>query len=122
MDRGGLAALFLVAGLLRPSTLNPLNLIWLRFGLLLHKVNPIVIHCCSTARATMRMRRDLCGSNGSQTRTALDIDSSRTVADNERPVLEHDPKMGIGFRRSAQRNHDPIQSDRILIEGKMIRV
>ena len=32
---GGLAALFLVAGLLRPSTLNPLNLIWLRFGLLL---------------------------------------------------------------------------------------
>jgi hypothetical protein len=41
---GGLAALFLVAGLLRPSTLNPLNLIWLRFGLLLHKVvNPIVM-------------------------------------------------------------------------------
>ena len=41
---GGLAALFLGAGLLRPSILNPLNLIWLRFGLLLHKVvNPIVM-------------------------------------------------------------------------------
>jgi hypothetical protein len=41
---GGLAALFLVAGLLRPSTPNPLNLIWLRFGLLLQKVvNPIVM-------------------------------------------------------------------------------
>ena len=41
---GGLAALFLVAALLRPSILHPLNLIWLRFGLLLHKVvNPIVM-------------------------------------------------------------------------------
>lgn len=41
---GGLAALFLAAGLLRPSLLHPLNLIWLRFGLLLHSVvNPIVM-------------------------------------------------------------------------------
>ena len=41
---GGLAALFLAAGLLRPSVLHPLNLIWLRFGLLLHRiVNPIVM-------------------------------------------------------------------------------
>ena len=41
---GGLAALFLAAGLLRPSLLHPLNLIWLRFGLLLHRVvNPIVM-------------------------------------------------------------------------------
>ena len=41
---GGLAALFLGAALLRPSILNPLNLIWLRFGLLLHKVvNPVVM-------------------------------------------------------------------------------
>ena len=41
---GGLAALFLVAGLLRPSLLHALNLIWLRFGLLLHRVvNPIVM-------------------------------------------------------------------------------
>ena len=41
---GGLAALFLGAGLLRPSILHPLNLIWSRFGLLLHKVvNPIVM-------------------------------------------------------------------------------
>jgi hypothetical protein len=41
---GGLAALFLVAGTLRPSLLHPLNLIWLRFGLLLHRVvNPIVM-------------------------------------------------------------------------------
>lgn len=41
---GGLAALFLAAGLLRPSLLHPLNLIWLRLGLLLHRVvNPIVM-------------------------------------------------------------------------------
>jgi hypothetical protein len=41
---GGLAALFLAAALLRPTVLNPLNRIWLRFGLLLHRVvNPIVM-------------------------------------------------------------------------------
>ena len=41
---GGLAALFLAAGLLRPSILHPLNLLWLKFGLLLHRVvNPIVM-------------------------------------------------------------------------------
>jgi hypothetical protein len=40
----GLAALFLAAGLLRPSVLRPLNVAWLRFGLLLQKfVNPIVM-------------------------------------------------------------------------------
>ena len=41
---GGLAALFLAAALLRPSVLNPLNRLWLKFGLLLHRVvNPIVM-------------------------------------------------------------------------------
>jgi hypothetical protein len=41
---GGLAALFLAAALLRPAILNPLNRIWLKFGLLLHGViNPIVM-------------------------------------------------------------------------------
>jgi hypothetical protein len=41
---GGLAALFLVAGLLRPSALNPLKRAWLGFGLLLHRVvNPVVM-------------------------------------------------------------------------------
>ena len=41
---GGLAALFVAAALLRPSVLHPLNLVWLRFGLLLHKVvNPVVM-------------------------------------------------------------------------------
>lgn len=40
----GPAALFLTAGLLRPSVLHPLNLLWLRFGLVLHRlVNPIVM-------------------------------------------------------------------------------
>ena len=40
----GLAALFLVAGLLRPSLLNPLNRAWLKFGLLLQRVvNPVVM-------------------------------------------------------------------------------
>ena len=41
---GGLAGLFLAAAWLRPAVLHPLNLIWLRFGLLLHAVvNPIVM-------------------------------------------------------------------------------
>ena len=40
----GPAALFLAAGLLRPSILHSLNLLWLKFGLLLHRVvNPIVM-------------------------------------------------------------------------------
>ncbi|HTA99052.1 MAG TPA: SxtJ family membrane protein [Bradyrhizobium sp.] len=41
---GGLAALLLAAGLFRPAVLHPLNLIWLRFGLLLNRVvSPIVM-------------------------------------------------------------------------------
>ena len=32
-----LAALFLAAALLRPALLNPLNRLWLKFGLLLHR-------------------------------------------------------------------------------------
>ena len=41
---GGLAVLFLATALLRPRVLNPLNRIWMRFGLLLHKVvNPIIM-------------------------------------------------------------------------------
>src|SRR5260370_1830775 len=40
----GQAVLLLAAGLLRPSVLNPLNRMWLRFGLLLQGVvNPIVM-------------------------------------------------------------------------------
>ena len=41
---GGLAALFLAAALLRPVILNSLNRVWLKFGLLLHKVvNPVIM-------------------------------------------------------------------------------
>jgi len=41
---GGVAVLFLAAALIRPALLHPLNLIWLKFGLLLHRlVNPIVM-------------------------------------------------------------------------------
>jgi hypothetical protein len=41
---GGVALLFLAAALLRPSILHPLNLLWLKFGLLLHRiVNPVVM-------------------------------------------------------------------------------
>jgi hypothetical protein len=40
----GIAVLFLAAALLYPAALNPLNRLWLKFGLLLHKVvNPIVM-------------------------------------------------------------------------------
>lgn len=38
------AAIFLVLALLAPGTLKPLNRVWFRFGLLLHKVvNPLVM-------------------------------------------------------------------------------
>jgi hypothetical protein len=41
---GGLALLFLAAALLWPPVLHPLNLLWLKFGLLLHRiVNPVVM-------------------------------------------------------------------------------
>jgi hypothetical protein len=41
---GGAAALFLAAALIRPAMLNPLNRIWLKFGLLLHRiVNPVIM-------------------------------------------------------------------------------
>ncbi len=39
-----LAAAFLIAALLRPALLHPLNRVWLKFGLLLHKiVNPVIM-------------------------------------------------------------------------------
>jgi len=39
-----LAALFLAASLIRPAALHPLNLVWLKFGLLLSRVvSPIVM-------------------------------------------------------------------------------
>jgi hypothetical protein len=41
---GGLAALLLAAALQRPAVLHPLNLVWLKFGLLLHRVvNPVLM-------------------------------------------------------------------------------
>jgi hypothetical protein len=41
---GGVAALFLATALLRPAVLNPLNRLWLKFGLLLHSVvNPVIM-------------------------------------------------------------------------------
>jgi hypothetical protein len=41
---GGLAVLLLATAWLRPAVLHPLNLVWLKFGLLLHRVvNPVVM-------------------------------------------------------------------------------
>jgi small neutral amino acid transporter SnatA (MarC family) len=41
---GGIAVLFLAATLLYPAALKPFNRLWLKFGLLLHKVvSPIVM-------------------------------------------------------------------------------
>ncbi|MFT6582692.1 MAG: hypothetical protein ACJAU6_003138 [Alphaproteobacteria bacterium] len=40
----GVAALFVLIALVRPGLLKPLNLIWFKFGLLLHKiVNPVIM-------------------------------------------------------------------------------
>ncbi len=47
-----LAALFLAVTWLRPTLLNPLNRVWMKFGLLLHSVvNPVVM----AARPDFRM-------------------------------------------------------------------
>jgi hypothetical protein len=61
-----LAALFLLAALLKPALLHPLNRLWMKLGLLLHKiVNPIVMGLLFYGTiwptgAIMRMRgRDL---------------------------------------------------------------
>jgi hypothetical protein len=41
---GGIAVVFLGVALFHPAALKPLNRLWLKFGLLLHKVlNPIVM-------------------------------------------------------------------------------
>ncbi len=41
---GGVAGLFLVAALLWPAALSPINRLWFKFGLLLHAVvNPIIM-------------------------------------------------------------------------------
>lgn len=38
------AAVFLAAALIRPQVLSPLNRLWMKFGLLLHKVtNPVIM-------------------------------------------------------------------------------
>lgn len=40
----GIAGAFLVVALMRPATLRPLNILWFKFGLLLHKVvSPLVM-------------------------------------------------------------------------------
>ena len=61
-----LAALFLLAALFRPALLHPLNRLWMKLGLLLHRiVNPIVMGLLFYGTiwptgAIMRMRgRDL---------------------------------------------------------------
>ena len=63
---GGLAVLFLAAALIHARVLRPLNLVWFKFGLLLHHiVNPIVMGLLFYGTiwptgAVMRMRgRDL---------------------------------------------------------------
>ena len=44
MWAGIVAAVFLAVALIRPSLLRPLNLIWFRFGMLLHRVvSPLVL-------------------------------------------------------------------------------
>ena len=41
---GGIGVLFIAVALLYPAALDPLNRLWLKFGLLLHRVvNPIVM-------------------------------------------------------------------------------
>src|SRR5262245_58347433 len=41
---GALSAAFLLCAMLRPAMMHPLNILWLKFGLLLHQiVNPIIM-------------------------------------------------------------------------------
>ncbi len=58
------AAMLAIVSLLAPSLLKPLNMLWFRFGLLLHRVvNPIVMFAVFAlvfvpAGAIMRLRHD----------------------------------------------------------------
>ena len=60
----GIAAILAAVSLLAPALLKPLNRLWFRFGLLLHRVvNPIVMFAVFAlvfvpAGAIMRLRRD----------------------------------------------------------------
>lgn len=68
----GLAAVFVVAALVRPAVLRPVNLVWFKFGLLLHKVvtplvmgllffatvTPVGLLMRATGKDPMRLRRD----------------------------------------------------------------
>ncbi|CDL00684.1 conserved protein of unknown function [Magnetospirillum gryphiswaldense MSR-1 v2] len=68
----GLAALFLVVAFVAPKLLKPLNLLWFKFGLLLHKimtplimgllffltVTPVGMLMRATGKDPMRLKRD----------------------------------------------------------------
>ncbi|KAF0225567.1 MAG: hypothetical protein FD176_253 [Rhodospirillaceae bacterium] len=68
----GLAVLFLVAAFVAPKLLKPLNLVWFKFGLLLHKimtplimgllffltVTPVGMLMRATGKDPMRLKRD----------------------------------------------------------------
>lgn len=68
----GLAALFLVVAFVAPKLLRPLNLLWFKFGLLLHKimtplimgllffltVTPVGMLMRATGKDPMRLKRD----------------------------------------------------------------
>lgn len=68
----GLAALFLIVALAAPKLLKPLNLLWFKFGLLLHKimtplimgllffltVTPVGMLMRATGKDPMRLKRD----------------------------------------------------------------
>ena len=74
---GGIAVLFLAATLLYPAALKPLNRLWLKFGLLLHKVvNPIVMALVffGTVLPTGLIMRAL-GKNPLQLKTQPDANS-----------------------------------------------
>ena len=81
---GGIAVLFLAATLLYPAALKPFNRLWLKFGLLLHKVvNPIVMALVffgavlPTGIVMRALGKDRCGSKGSPMLIATGSNGSR---------------------------------------------
>lgn len=82
------AGVFLVAGFAAPKALRPLNLIWFRFGLLLHKiVNPLVMGMLFFITVTpIALIMRLCGKDPLHRRFSPDATTYWTMRESGEPT------------------------------------
>ena len=80
----GIAATLVLVSLIAPAVLKPLNTLWFKFGLLLHRiVNPIVMSAIFAlvfvpAGAIMRLRHDPLRLRGARSASSYWIERSRS--------------------------------------------